>query len=313
MKIHSIDTLSKGEIARPCVTVGIFDGVHKGHQYIINLLKEQANIIHGETTVVTLWPHPRMVLYPEKEIKLLSCFDEKTSLLEKQNIDHLVVIPFNKEFADNSAQFFFENYLIGKIGTHSLIVGFDNHFGKNKEGNHDFVKQESTRLGIQLIHPAPVFEGRDRISSTDIRLELELGAIEKANKLLGYQYFLSGNITKGKMLGRTLGFPTANIVTPEYKMIPRVGVYAVTVQIGKEKYNGMLNIGFRPTIGKSLHKSIEVNIFDFDRDLYNNEIRVNFVARLRDEVKFSGLDALKEQLAKDKITAKSILERNISI
>lgn len=309
MQIHKPENLVKGTINNPVATVGIFDGVHKGHQYIIDLLKEQAEKIQGETVIITLWPHPRMVLFPEKEIKLLTSLEEKIELLSGFSIDHVIVIPFDESFAQTGAKEFFDKYLIEKVGIHQLLVGFDNHFGKNKEGNHELVKEQAQKWGVQLIHPAPVFEGRDRISSTDIRLELELGSIAKANKLLGYEYFLTGKVVMGKMLGRTLGYPTANIEIPEYKMAPRVGVYAVKIHIQNQIYFGMLNIGFRPTIEKSLHKSIEVNIFDFSGDLYNTEIRVTFVARLRDEVKFSGIDTLKEQLAKDKENALSILKR----
>ncbi len=304
MKVHNLHSLKKSIFQKAVTTVGFFDGIHRGHSHIINTLKAKAKEIGGEAIIVTLWPHPRTVLFSQKEIKLLNTIEEKTELIEKAGIDHLVVIPFTKEISEMSADAFFHQIIIEKVGTKCLLIGFDNHFGKNKEGNYSAIKSEAAKMGCELIHPLPVFEGNERISSTEIRVLLELGEVEKAAKFLGYYYKLTGKVVKGRMLGRTLGFPTANIVPDEVKMVPRVGVYAVLVESENKIYQGMLNIGFRPTIEKEiLHKTIEANLFNFEGNLYEKEITVNFVARLRDEVKFSGIEALINQLKIDKVNS----------
>ena len=273
-------------------------------------MQKQAKLVDGQTVVITLWPHPRMVLYPGKEIKLLSTLDEKIELLESTGVDHLVVVPFDKEFAALKANEFIEKVLVEKIGVNSLLLGFDNHFGNNKEGNYEVVNQASLKYGFELLHPVPLFDGRDSVSSTDIRLYLELGEIDKANRLLGYDYSITGKVVEGRKLGRTLSFPTANIVTDDFKMLPRVGVYAVKVKTDHGTYNGMLNIGFRPTVDhNSLHKTIEAHLFDFNNDLYDTTITVTFVTRLRDERKFASIDDLRGQLEKDKTDSLNILKQ----
>jgi riboflavin kinase/FMN adenylyltransferase len=305
--IHNYFNITPRDFKNPVVTVGIFDGVHRGHLSIIEKMKDKAWMVSGETVIITLWPHPRMVIHQGKELKLLSTLEEKKKLLQNAGIDHLIVIPFSMQFASLSASEFVNSILIEKIGMKCLFLGFDNHFGHNKEGSYEVIKAESVRLGFELMHPSPLFEGRDTISSTDIRLYLELGEIEKVNKLLGYNYTLTGEVVKGRMLGRTIGFPTANLSLSEFKMIPRVGVYAVEVDILGKKYPGMLNIGFRPTVEKALlHKTIEVHIINFEGDLYDKEITITFAARLRDEQKFDNIEALKTQLAKDKIRTTEI-------
>jgi riboflavin kinase/FMN adenylyltransferase len=265
--------------------------------------------IGGESLVVTLWPHPRVVLYPGKEIKLLNTLEEKIALLEKAGINHLVVIPFNIEFAKLSAQQFISNILIDQIGMGTMVLGFDNHFGHNKEGDYKVVKEIADQLNFEIVHPPAVFEAGEKISSTSIRVFLELGDVEKASKFLGYQYSLTGNVVIGRKLGRTIGFPTANIEPDIIKMLPRTGVYAVWGFAGDEKYMGMMNIGFRPTVEKSsLHKTLEVHLINFEGDLYGKEITVTFANRLRDEVKFSGIEELKAQLNKDKAQTIELLK-----
>jgi riboflavin kinase / FMN adenylyltransferase len=309
---HIFPDIDPKHFKNSVVTVGIFDGVHRGHLSILTKLKEKAASISGETVVITLWPHPRMVLYPGKEIKLLSTLEEKQILLEQFGIDHFVIIPFNEYFAQKPASNFIKEILVDKIGLKCLLLGFDNHFGYKKEGNFDIIKEDSEVLGFELIHLLPLFDGRDTISSTDIRLYLELGEIEKANKLLGYSYSITGKVIRGRMLGRTIGFPTANIVVSEYKMIPRVGVYAVMVSVNGNVYNGMLNIGFRPTVEKILlHKTIEAHLIDFNGDLYDKEITITFAARLRDEQKFENIDVLKLQLEKDKNRTIEIFDKQL--
>lgn len=311
MKNHNFQAINKSLFQNAITTIGFFDGIHKGHLHLIKSLKDKAKDIDGETVILTMWPHPRIVLYGQKDIKLLNTLDEKAELLKQTGIDHLVIIPFSKKMAETQATEFFHKIIIDKIGSKSLLIGFDNHFGKNKEGNYSALKNEAEKTGCELVHPAPFFVGEERVSSTEIRLSLELGNVEKAAKFLGYNYKIIGKVVMGRMLGRTLGFPTANIVTDEIKMVPGVGVYAVIVNVENNVFHGMLNIGFRPTVEKELlHKTIEVNLFNFNGDLYEKEITVNFVARLRNEVKFSGIDELKAQLAKDKVNAEDKL-RNI--
>ena len=309
MQVHYLNKIYKSLFTNPVATVGIFDGVHRGHVEILRILVNKAKQINGETVVITLWPHPRMVLYPGKEIKLLSTLDEKQQLLRQEGIDHLVIIPFDKDFAQIEAKQFISEILIDKIGIKSLLMGFDNHFGKNKEGSYDIIQKASVQYGFDLLHPSPVFEGRDRISSTDIRLFLELGEVESANKFLGYTYSLSGMVIKGKMLGRTIGYPTANIEPFEYKMLPRTGVYAVWVKTNGDIFKGMLNIGFRPTVDTSLkNKTIEVHIINYQGDLYDQKITVTFARRIRDEIKFNNIEGLIEQLGKDKLQVIEILD-----
>lgn len=309
MKVHQLKDINTSLFKKPVVTVGIFDGVHRGHTAIINILKAKANEVRGDTVILTMWPHPRTVIYPGKEIKLLSTLEEKIELLQSTGVDHLIVAPFEADFSNLTAEEFIKQILVEKINASSLLVGFDNHFGKNKEGGYDVIKKEADKWEIEIIHPAPVFEGRDRISSTDIRLYLELGDVEKASLLLGYQYSLTGKVVTGRMLGRAIGFPTANINSNEVKMIPRIGVYAVHVKAEGNLYKGMLNIGFRPTVESShLHKTIEVHLLNYEGDLYNKEITVTFARRLRDEIKFANIEALKAQLDLDRDNVLKLLK-----
>jgi riboflavin kinase/FMN adenylyltransferase len=301
LKVHNYGSFHKYLFKAPVVTVGIFDGVHKGHKQILDILKNKASQTGGESVIVTLWPHPRVVLYPGKEIKLLNTLEEKKALLEQAGIDHLVVIPFSNEFAKLSAHQFISNVLIDAIGMQALVLGFDNHFGNNKEGDYSVVKEVADQLNFEIVHPPVVFEADEKVSSTSIRVFLELGEVEKAANFLGYPYSLSGKVVLGRKLGRTIGFPTANIEQDNLKMLPSVGVYAVVTTIGNKKYMGMMNIGFRPTLEKSLlHKTLEVHLINFDGDLYGKEITVTFANRLRDEIKFSGIEELKAQLNTDK-------------
>jgi len=313
LKVHNYGSFQKTSFRAPVVTVGIFDGVHKGHKQILDILKSKASQIGGESIVFTLWPHPRVVLYPGKEIKLLNTFEEKKVLLEQSGIDHLAIIPFSKEFAQLSARQFISNILIDEIGMKTLVIGFDNHFGHNKEGDYHLVKEIASQLNFEIIHPPAVIEENEKISSTNIRVLLELGDVQKAANFLGYNYSLTGKVVLGRKLGRTIGFPTANLEPDKLKMIPRVGVYAVVVNVDDQNFMGMMNIGFRPTIEKTnLIKTIEVHLIKFDGDLYEKEITVTFANRLRDETKFSGIDELKAQLYKDKSETIRLLDKSFN-
>ncbi|MBN4051370.1 bifunctional riboflavin kinase/FMN adenylyltransferase, partial [bacterium AH-315-M05] len=298
-------------------------------------LKEIAARNKGETVLLTFFPHPRMVLYPDdNDLKLLNTQDEKIKLLEKAGIDHFVIIPFTKEFSRLTAVEFVRDILVNKIGVKKLVIGYNHHFGRNREGTLEQLKEYAPAYGFKIEEIPAQEVDNVNISSTKIRDALLDGDIQTANSYLGYDYFLSGNVIKGSRIGQTLGFPTANIeVKEKYKLIPADGVYAVKAELdgkihkglphkvypvksllfhGEERlYRGMLNIGVRPTLHKEedgeSKKSIEINIFDFDDDIYDQRLTVYFKARIRDEKKFDDLEALKKQLLIDKETSISLL------
>lgn len=294
----------------PVVTIGTFDGVHKGHQKIIAQLKKEAEAINGETVIITFLQHPRNVVASNNPVQLLNDLEEKITLLEKEKIDNLVIVDFDEKFYSQSAQEYVEHFLVQKIHPACIIIGYDHKFGKDRSGNYLMLETYGKKYGFAVKEICAEMVKDATVSSTKIRNAIVEGLIENANELLGYHYFFSGKIVEGNKLGRTIGFPTANIeVKNLYKLIPANGVYAVYVYLNKDKSNrlkGMMNIGFRPTVGGT-KRTIEVNIFDFDRDIYNEEITVEVIKFLRTEQKFSGIDALKAQLAKDKITAREIL------
>ncbi len=296
------------DVKNPVVTAGTFDGVHLGHQKIISRLKEAAQEQNGETVLLTFYPHPRMVLFPEdNELKLLSTQQEKIELLEKYGIDHLIIYPFTKEFSRLTSVEFVRNILVNNIKTKRLIIGFNHHFGRNREGSFEHLKEYGPVYGFEVEEiPAKDIEHIE-ISSTKIRGALQIGNVKAAGAFLGHFYSLTGKVAEGKKLGRTLGYPTANItVEDKYKLIPADGVYAVKIKHNDAVYEGMLNIGLNPTV-EGTGRSIEVNIFDFDKNVYGQELTIYFVNRLRDEIKFNTLEQLKEQLGKDKENAAKIL------
>jgi riboflavin kinase / FMN adenylyltransferase len=296
-------------VTNAVVTIGTFDGVHIGHQKIIARLKEVATQHGGETVLITLYPHPRMVLFPDdNDLQLLSTQDEKTDLLSKYGIDHLVVIPFSKEFARLTSLEFVRDILVDKIGVKTLVIGYDHHFGRNREGSIEQLRELAPQFHFEVEEIPAQDIDHVNVSSTKIREALLNGEVETAKQYLGHAYSLQGTVVEGNKLGRTIGYPTANIeIGDKHKLIPADGVYAVHVLLGNERFGGMLNIGYRPTVdGKK--RTTEVNIFDFERDLYGQQLKIEFEARLRNEQKFNGLDALKEQLAQDKINALAALK-----
>lgn len=298
-------------ITRPVVTSGTFDGVHLGHQTIINRLKEIAQECKGETVVLTFWPHPRYVLGQKSkdELKLLSSLEEKTHLLEAHGINHLVIIPFTKEFSQLSSKEFIDNIILNKIKTHKLVIGYDHKFGRNREGSFDYLKANQAEFGFEIEEIPRADVDHIGISSTKIRQSLSAGDVSAAAKFLGTPFHINGKIVMGDQLGRKIGFPTANIkILEEHKLIPADGVYAVEIELHKKRYKGMLNIGFRPTVD-GLKRSIEVNIFDFSSDIYGEEIKVNFIDHVRNEKKFASVLELQEQLVVDKKLVKKILDR----
>lgn len=299
MKIfHSINDFKSTK--KTILTLGTFDGVHIGHKKILE--KVTQNIENGkyESLVLTFFPHPRMVLQEQSEIKLLNTISEKVDLLEKIGIENLIIHPFDESFSKLSAQEFVKTVLIDKLHIHKIIIGYDHRFGRNRTANIDdliaFGKQydfEVEQISVQEIDDVS-------ISSTKIRKALMEGNMTLANEYLGYDYVLTGTIFKGKQLGQTIGFPTANLKIEEnYKLIPRNGVYVVKSTIDKKTVFGMMNIGFNPTVaGENL--SVEIHYFDFNADLYNKEIKVSLIKYLRPEQKFGSVNLLKEQLKKDK-------------
>jgi riboflavin kinase / FMN adenylyltransferase len=307
MKIyHSLEDFTR--LTFGVVTSGTFDGVHMGHQKILRRLAEIATKAGGESIVITFWPHPRMILSPTNTpIKLLNTFEEKAELIRSQGIDHLLRIPFTKEFSQLTSQEFITNILVEQIGTRKLVIGYDHRFGKNREGSFEQLKLNGPTYGFDVEEiPAQDIE-HVAVSSSKIRKALETGDLETATHFLGRPYSLRGRIIKGDKLGRVLGFPTANIdVDTHDKLIPVEGIYAVRVKYEKQQYGGMLYIGTRPTVDGT-RRTIEVNIFDFDKEIYGETLDVSFLKLLRMDSKFNDLESLKQQLVKDKIAALQVL------
>lgn len=297
-------------IKNPVVTTGTFDGVHLGHQKIISRLIDVAKEEQGETVLLTFYPHPRMVLFPDdNELKLLNTQQEKIRLLENYGIDHLIIYPFTKEFSRLTSVEFVRNILVNSLQTKRLVIGYNHHFGRNREGSFEHLKEFGPVYGFDVEEIPAKDIDHIEISSTKIRQALQAGDVSVAATYLGHTYSVNGKVVQGKQLGRTIGYPTANILMEDkYKLIPADGVYAVKVELNGVMYQGMLNVGNNPTIeGKG--RSLEVNIFDFDQNIYGDEATIYFIERLRDEVKFNGLDELKAALAKDKVNALKILNR----
>lgn len=297
------------QFKNPVITIGTFDGVHLGHASIIDRLKKKAAQVDGESIIITFDPHPRRVLSPsENTIELLTTLDEKITALSHLHIDHLVVVPFTLAFADLSARDYIGEFIVKHFHPNTIIIGYDHHFGKNREGNYRLMEAVREEYGYTL-EEIPVQEiEHSAISSTRIRKALHAGDIVKANDYLGKPYSLQGTVVHGEHRGRSIGFPTANIsVAEQSKLIPANGVYAVQVVVSGTPYQGMMNIGFRPTIAINSQRSLEVNLFGFEGDLYGQILKIEFIARLRDEQKFEDIEQLKQQLERDKILAMHIL------
>lgn len=304
--IHHLPVLGS-----PVITIGTFDGVHLGHQKIIDQLKKEASLAGGETAIVTFFPHPRKVVHKEqKPLYLLNTLNEKLELLEKYGVDNVIVVPFNQEFANQSAAAYVEDFLVKQIHPSVIIIGYDHKFGKDRAGDYKTLESFGEMHGFKVREIPEELLNEVTISSTKIREAIKRGDIAQANEYLGHAYAFSGKVVKGNQLGRTIGFPTANIQMEDPdKLLPAVGVYAVSVKDENGlSYNGMLNIGFRPTVNGNT-MTTEVNIFGFNQEIYGQQLTVNLIARLRDEQKFDGLDSLKEQLKKDQLMAQSLLSK----
>jgi len=290
------------------VTSGTFDGVHLGHQKILGRLKELAERKQGETVLLTYWPHPRLILQPEdNSLRLLTTLTEKVKLLEELGVDHLIILPFTKELSQMSSEEFIREILVDKIQTKTLVIGYDHKFGKNREGSFEYLKSHSHLFGFDMEEISRQDVDDLAVSSTKIRTALAQGDISTASKYLGRPYFLSGKVVKGQQIGRSIGFPTANIhVVDNYKLLPRDGAYAVYAEVGANRCKAILNIGDRPTVdGKK--KTIEAHLIDFDGDVYGQELSIHFQEFLREEERFENLDALKNQLVIDRERAIFIL------
>ena len=306
MKVYySIDEVPF--VGNAVLTIGNFDGVHLGHVHILESLVAQES--DGlQSMVVTMWPHPRKVLNPELEgLRFLTSIEEKIHLLQVIGIDHLLIIPFTKAFAELTAFDFVKDILHDRIGVKKIVLGYDHCFGKNREGDLAFLSKYTQVFNYQLQEIPKQEVDSLAVSSSQIRHFLESGKLLEAKALLGRNYSLSGLVVEGNKLGRTIGYPTANLsLLVEEKLIPKNGVYAVRVNVGEGWYKGMMNIGYRPTVGGS-SVSLEVHIFDFSQDIYGQTISVEFVHYLREEQKFGSLEALKGQLQNDKKKAATLL------
>jgi len=296
-------------IKNAVVTIGTFDGIHLGHQEIISRIIELAKSVNGETALVTFWPHPRYVLSKDhSDLKLLTTFDEKAEILAQLGLDHIVRINFTKEFSQWTSEQFIQRIIISALHTKRLVIGYDHRFGKDREGGFEYLKMHSSSYGFEVEEISKQTIDDVGISSTKIRNAIDDGKVELAHDFLGRFYELNGEVVSGDKIGKTLGFATANIQVEEpYKLVPADGAYAVIIEIKDKRYKGMLNIGYRPTVdGKS--KKIEANIFDFNDEVYGEKIKVRFIKKLRDEIKFDSKKELSNQLQKDKENAMQILE-----
>jgi len=295
-------------INKTILTIGTFDGVHLGHQKVLKRLTNSAKENKLESTVLTFFPHPRTILNPNKPLKLINSVKERTKLLNRSKVDNLIIHPFDKNFSELDPEKYVVEILVKKLKAKIILIGYDHKFGKNRTADITDLKIYGKKYGFKVIEIKAEEISNIAISSTKIRKAISEGNISTVKKYLGYDFSLSGKIVHGKSIGRTLGFPTANIeVKEEYKLLPKNGVYLIQSVINHNKYFGMMNIGIKPTIKES-SKTIEVNFFDFEGDLYHKNIEVNIKKFIRDEIKFDSLELLKSQILKDKINCNSIID-----
>lgn len=300
MQVHY--GLENLHIVNPVVTIGSFDGVHKGHLQVIQGLKKIAALLEGESMIITFAPHPREVLYPlEKRPGILTTLEEKINMLEQYGIGHVVVVKFTTELASLSYEDFVRHILVDKVGIKGLVVGYDHRFGKDRQGNFDALKLLADKYHFFIEQEKVYVTNQVNVSSTKIRTALELGKIDTVNEFLGYEYPINGKVVHGDKIGRKMGFPTANIDVNDFrKLLPAAGVYAVKVEVDGQTHWGMLNVGIRPTVSQSGIIRLEVNIFDFDREIYGKDITVSLLKRIRGERKFNHITELQLQLQEDK-------------
>ena len=306
MKIIKSNTIKIPKSNFNITTIGSFDGIHLGHKKILQTITKTAKKNNGKSILITFWPHPRYILKKNNDFKLLTSLDEKIKIFEENKIDILYVIDFSLKFSKVSAYNFVKNILLDELKTNCILIGYNNNFGKNREGNIKYLEQNKNIFNIDIISIPKQSVDKISISSTKIRKNLINGKIQSANQLLGRKYSINGKVVRGNGIGRKINFPTANIeINEPKKLLPKNGVYAVKVILNKKTYLGMLNIGYKPTI-ENKKKTIEVNIFKFSKDIYNNKISIDFIKRIRNEKKFKNLNELKKQLIIDKKKAELI-------
>lgn len=311
MKVHkSIQSFHKENISNPVITFGSFDGVHVGHTSIFEQMQDIASRISGQTVVTTFHPHPRKVIYPgDKSMKLLTTIEEKTTLLDKCGIDHLVIIPFSVEFSQMLPEDYIESFIIRHYRPHSIIIGYDHRFGLNRAGDITMLRSFADKGDYEVVEIEQKRIDSMKISSTAIRKALKASEIKKANKLLGYRYQLKGKVIHGEKLGKKIGFRTANIqVEDPDKLIPGEGIYAAMVHYQDQQYKGMLYIGTKPTLRTEGELSVEVHLFDFNRNVYSEEIVVEFIDFVRKDATFDNLEELTHRMESDKKEVLKILK-----
>ena len=289
------------------ITIGTFDGVHQGHRKIIDSVVDEAKKINGTSILITFDPHPRKVVNPDQPLSLINTIDEKTELLARTGLDHVVIAPFTKEFSELPANDYVEDFLVKNFQPHTIIIGYDHHFGKDRAGNWKLLEEKADVFHYQLKEIPKQALDEVAISSTKIRKALLSGDVEQANRLLGYDFFFEGRVIHGDKVGRKLGYPTANLqLTGADKIRPCDGVYAAYVQLKEKTYKAMMSVGNRPTLPGSDYR-VEVNLFDFDGDLYGQTLRVSVKKYLRPQEKYESLEALKQQIEKDKENSLAVL------
>lgn len=293
---------------KPVITIGTFDGVHMGHRAILKTVCDHAAKIDGESILLTFEPHPRKLIFPDQPIHILTPLEKKLKLITELGIQHVVVVPFTPQFASLSAREYISDFLVKIFNPAAVVIGYDHHFGNDRKGNIHLLKEMQAEYGFDVVEISAQLIEEAAVSSTKIRKAIQAGDVQEAHAMLNRPYSLAGVVQKGAQLGRTLGFPTANIKPHEVEQIvPCNGVYAVEVKIGSKNHPAMLNIGVRPTVTNELSVHIEAHIFDFNADVYGEQMEIMFIARLRDEQKFASLDELKAQLVKDEQNARAIL------
>lgn len=307
MKVHK-NLASLPSFKNAVVTIGSYDGVHAGHQAIIQRINELASNIDGESVLITFHPHPRLVLRGHSaSLKLLNTINEKIQLLKQFGIQHLVIVPFTKSFSQQTPQAYIEDFLVKRFQPKRIVIGYDHRFGNNRAGDINLLKAYEATSGFEVFEIKKQEVDTIVVSSTKIRKALLEGEVRQASEWLGQPFLITGEVVHGQHLGTQLGYPTANIhIQDQYKLIPPVGIYAVRIHHQKSLYDGMLYIGNRPTLD-GVEQSIEVNIFDFNENIYGQQLQIDFVQRIRDDIKFEGLEGLKLQLAKDKADCLKVL------
>jgi riboflavin kinase / FMN adenylyltransferase len=300
------DLESIKEVKNPVLTIGTFDGVHQGHRAIINRVNEIAQKIGGESTLLTFYPHPRKVLFGDDSVKLITTVEEKAELLQHEGIENFIIYPFTFEFSRMSSLEYVRDIIVNGIGAKVVVVGYDHHFGRNREGGMEQLLEFSKLFDFSVEEISAEQIDNVKVSSTKIRAAIEEGEIELANSFLTRPFSLTGIVVKGDEIGRTMGYPTANLKLPSEKIVPANGVYAVNVRLGSHLSKGMMNIGNRPTISLSEEQRVEVNIFDFNQDIYGETLTVEVLKKIRNEKQFASMDDLKQQIQSDKLIALNV-------